>query len=1621
MKKSVPFAISVLFGSLLTVSIPVFAQVKSGTPSAGQMREQLPVAFTENKGQVIDQNHRPRPDVLFGGSSNGLIFHLKRGGVSYQLERVDEWKTEIFDTKRGAILGAKLKDQIVKLPARTTVYRIDVNWVNANPNAELIREDQVGGEVNFFTNNTPGGITGVKTYEGLTYKNIYPGINLHYYSQSGHLKYDFIVAPNSNYRKIKLQINGAEKIELNAGGGITIKTPLGSIEEGEPIVYQGNKKLEARWEVKSNVLSLIIPNYDPAQELVIDPITRIWGTYYGTGAVDNMIGTTCDPSGNVYGVGATSTASGTNIATVGSNQSTYGGGTFDAFIAKFTTAGSRIWASYFGGADTDQGIEVACDNSGNVYMAGATTSTAAIATPSAYQTVNGGGVQDAFLAKFNSVGVLQWATYYGDVGNDNGYACAVDASGNVYLGGMTSSTVAAMVTAAGHQTVQGGSVDAFVVKFNSSGTRQWATFYGGGGDEQEVSLAADGTGTVYLGGSTGSLLTPSIIATAASQQSTAAGGFDSFLVQFNAATGARNWATYYGGSGDESNGYICVDASSNVYLSSNTTSSLGGIATLSGYQNTFGGGFTDAYLVKFNSSGVRQWATYYGGAGNESGVTTCAVDAAGNVYLGGSTNSLFGMATAGSYQTSLAGDQDAYLIQFSTNGSLLYGTYYGGLGNERTLDMAGDPSGSMYMCGNTFTSSSFPLGSTTGIASASGFQTSFGGDSDGFLTKFADCSALPTPTNTTPLADRTICSGRSTTLSATTTTGTLFWYNSPTSSFTLGSGPSYTTPNLSTGTYSYYVGAVNSCTASSRTLITVTVLTSPSVFANSGSICPGKSFTINPTGSAVTFTISGGSNVVSPSVTTQYTVTGTGANGCRNSGIGAISNVNVFNAPFIVVNSGMICSGSSFTMTPTGASTYTYSSGSSVVSPTATTAYSVSGTNAQGCVSAAPAIANVTVNPLPIISATSGTICSGQFYNIIPTGASTYTINGGSYYVNPSSTTSYSVTGTDVYGCVSASPAIASVVVNTVPVVSISGNSVVCGGTSATLTASGANTYTWSNASTGQSQTFTTIVSTLPYVLTATLTGESLAGCTSTAAIDVTVNARPLLNVGSGSICIGKSYTIIPTGANLYTLSSGANVVSPTTNTSYTITGMSSLGCPASNTVVSNVTVVPLPTVSIVSSATVCNSSQVTLTGSGASTYTWSNNQTTSVIAVSPSVTSNYTLTGRLAGCTNTAVLTVTVFPLPVVLISGPLGVCAGNSATLTGTGASSYSWSIGSGNSTVVVTPTATTIYSVVGTATNGCSSSASRTVAVNALPSLTVTGPSAVCPGASAILQAAGANSYTWSTGINGSIVFVTPTPTNPTSTYTVVASSAANCTVLATKQVSIHVLPAITSPQSLSVCAGSQAVLSGSGGLTYTWTGGVTDNVPFTPSSTQAYTVTGTDANGCNNKSTSTVVVNPLPTLTVNTTALRMCVGETVTLSAIGALSYTWSNGSPNDSIFVSPVLSNNYTVTGTDANGCRNSSTFNLLVQACTGLAERNGQDVFSLVPNPSSGRVVLTLSEANAEAKPELRVYNAIGQLILFTQVTGVETTIDLSKYDHGVYVVSLSTHSGTVNKRVIKE
>lgn len=686
-----------------------------------------------------------------------------------------------------------------------------------------------------------------------------------------------------------------------------------------------------------------------------------------------------------------------------------------------------------------------------------------------------------------------------------------------------------------------------------------------------------------------------------------------------------------------------------------------------------------------------------------------------------------------------------------------------------------------------------------------------------------------------------------------------FWSTGATSSSIVVNTP---------GTYTVTVSSSNGCSGSAS----VNVVQNPSVnvtISGNTVVCSGIGTTLTATsGSSYLWSSGETTQSITVSNPATYSVTVTDANGCTGSSTKTVSMME----QAVISGNTHICEGESTTLSVSGTGDYSWSNGANTSSIIVSTSdnYTVTVSLPNGCSSSASA--NVTVADIPVPAITGNTtICQGQTTTLTANGGVSYNWSDGSSTnsINVSQNGVYSVTATNTEGC-SASTNV-TVTVNPLPNVSITGNSSFCQGDNTTLTASGASTYVWSNSSTNAA---ITVNNAGLY----TVTGTDANGCSSTATQTTTVN--PTYNIPqSHSICQGESY-------NFY----GQNL---TTAGTYTQTLSTVNGCDSVITL--NLTIKNLPVPSISGNNSICEGQNTTLTANGGNSYIWSNGSTNDIINVSQSGVYTVTAT-NVEGCSNTANITVTVNPLPNVTISGNNSFCQGGDVQLTATGSSTYLWGDGSTSATITVNIAGT--YTVTGTNANGCTNTATHTVSVN---------PTYNIPLTHSICQGENYNFYGQNLTTAG--------------TYTHTLQTINGCDSVLTLTLTVKSLPTPSISGNTSFCQGQTTTLTANGGNSYLWSNGNTNN-SISVSQSGVYTVTVTNVEGCTASESVTVTVNPLPTITISGSS-SFCQGDNTTLTASGASTYVWNNGSSNTSITVNNA--GTYTVTGTDANNCTNTAT------------------------------------------------------------------------------------------------
>ncbi|MBI2271001.1 MAG: PKD domain-containing protein [Bacteroidetes bacterium] len=695
------------------------------------------MSFTLNKGQIADRNGKPCPEVLYKSETPGADIYLRKTGLSYVLSNMNQVMHEIEEQveekeKAGEITEQEekeLKEELMR-KARIKLHRVDMEFESCNKYIQTINEEELEGYNNYYYGHCPNGVLNVKQYNKVTYKNIYEGIDIAYYGdkQNG-IKYDLIVHPHADPDQIKLRWKGADHISINHEGALVIKTGINEFTETLPKVYQNiNGKIidvEARYILHGTTVNFELGTWNTFYPLIIDP----WLSYYGGNNYDAGLSVCTDNLGNVIFSGQTYSLN--FPISIGASQIALAGSS-DAFIVKMTSAGVLSYATYLGGSAGDCGKGVDADGANNIILTGWTYS---INFPllgpggGAYFQSAKGAQDDAFIVKFTPAGFLTWSTYYGGNSSDVGHAIVADNTSSIIITGYTNSTN--FPTMAPYQAAFAGALyDGYIVKFNSVGIRQWATYYGSPNEEEICGVAVDNSNVIFICGYAEANF-PILLA----HQPGYGGGGDAFAAKLNPATGFPIWSTYYGGSAIEFGSAIAVDASGNCILAGATASATN-IATAGAQQIAFAGGPLDAFIVKFNNAGVRQWGTYMGGNSKEW-IMGCAIDGKGNIYACGDFEDQdvgnYPISTC-AYQTNSGGEpsgilEDQFIAKYDSNGKQKCITYLGGT-TEDEIELGPGPiaiyGNDLYITG--YTNGGYPV-------TAGAFQTVYSGSTDAFIDK----------------------------------------------------------------------------------------------------------------------------------------------------------------------------------------------------------------------------------------------------------------------------------------------------------------------------------------------------------------------------------------------------------------------------------------------------------------------------------------------------------------------------------------------------------------------------------------------------------------------------------------------------------------------------------------------------------------------------------------------------------------------------------------------------------------------------------------------------------------------------------------------------------------------
>jgi photosystem II stability/assembly factor-like uncharacterized protein len=471
---------------------------------------------------------------------------------------------------------------------------------------------------------------GIKTFERVTYENVYPGIDVAYRGNQRQLEFDLILKPGADPRRIRLRFGGAKGLSVQEGGALILSTVAGALSIHLPAIYQNEagqrRKVHGRFAFRKNgEVGFELEEYDRTRQLTIDPVIAYAALVAGGQTEARSIAV--DGLGNAYVAGST-TSSGFPIVNTYPSRNA---GT-EAFIFKLNAAGSEmLYSTVFGGSGTDLLYGIDVDSAGGVWAAGFTSSLD-------FPAINGqhSSGWSAVVVRLDPSGAPTVSTSLGYGTGANAVAAGPD--GSAYVAGIVSddSDGTASPTPGAFLTTRPGQVDAFVARFSASGNLVYSTYLGGAGDESGFAIAVDALGNAYCAGNTTSA--SFVAAPAGGAQPANGGGADAFVAKLNPAGTALTYFTFLGGAGSESANGIAVDSAGEAYFAG-STSSLDLPTTEGAVQRAQSGVSVDAFIAKLNPLGSAfEYLTYLGGERADL-ATAIAVDASGNAYVTGITQS----------------------------------------------------------------------------------------------------------------------------------------------------------------------------------------------------------------------------------------------------------------------------------------------------------------------------------------------------------------------------------------------------------------------------------------------------------------------------------------------------------------------------------------------------------------------------------------------------------------------------------------------------------------------------------------------------------------------------------------------------------------------------------------------------------------------------------------------------------------------------------------------------------------------------------------------------------------------------------------------------------------------
>jgi hypothetical protein len=653
-----------------------------------EMLSQMPMSFEANHGQTSSE-------VKYLSRGRGYTMFLTADEAVMRLE-----KSAGNTADRPGEIGKKVISDVLRM-----------KLIGASRSAQISAAEALPTKVSYLTGNDRRQWRETALYEKVKYTGVYPGIDLIWYGNQRMLEYDFVVAPGSSYKNIRLAFAGQQKLSLAENGDLIITLDGGEVRQPKPFIYQQRdgerQQIAGHFVIETgNEVSFDVAAYDERLPLVIDP-NLTYATYLGGPGDDIGWGIAVDAAGMIYITGETAS---TEFPVINEYQST-NSGSKDVFVSKINPAlGATtpllalVWSSYLGGNDNDIGKGIAVNSSGQVFIVGNTASTD-FPTLNQYQSDQGG--TDVFVARLDTTqtgaAALLCSTYLGDGGEDFGSAIAIDSANNAYVTGRTLSTTFPTLNELQlNQSVQ----DAFATKLSlptsGSSTVAYSTYLGGSGSDEGRGIAVDSAGVTYVTGITLSADYPRKNEYQADQPFS-----DVFVTKLDptqSGNASLLWSSYVGGESDDESHAIAVDNAGIAYIAGRSES----VSYPLKNQYAAKQEGSDAIVTKLDTTKTGAdclvWSSYIGGSDFDT-AESIAIDTAGNAYIAGFTQSAdFPLKDQSQGHP---GDTffNAFVSKLDTTktgtAALSYSTYYGASGEDKGLGIAIDSIGNAFITGST--------------------------------------------------------------------------------------------------------------------------------------------------------------------------------------------------------------------------------------------------------------------------------------------------------------------------------------------------------------------------------------------------------------------------------------------------------------------------------------------------------------------------------------------------------------------------------------------------------------------------------------------------------------------------------------------------------------------------------------------------------------------------------------------------------------------------------------------------------------------------------------------------------------------------------------------------------